>query len=189
MANLQKGFTDYMTGALDVLRKFEIIPKEEDTRFVELLNEVQDVDEPKVLAIAGIVKYMGAFNELVRNNVDHMNSATRYEQITELFASIKDDAKKMVEQTSDGKIDLGEKVDRAFMTLTRGNIHQRFDRLTHVYNEVSKDTHTQLEKEDTIQEAYTNFRMSVQQASILATELFETETGRKTAAKDRMNIR
>ena len=31
---------DYMQSALDVLRKFEIIPKEEDSRLANLLNEL-----------------------------------------------------------------------------------------------------------------------------------------------------
>jgi hypothetical protein len=182
MANNQ--LKDYMQSALDVLRKFEIIPKEEDTRLAELLNDVSDVDEAKVVAIAGIVKYMGSFNELVRDNIEQMKVADRYNEITSKFDSIREDSKKMLGQIEDdGKLDLGEKVSNAWMKLARGTTHQRFEKISDIYNDVSKDTAKQLEKETNIISGYMDFRMALKQASILAAELLQIEAKRQNGAQ------
>jgi hypothetical protein len=178
---------DYMQSALDVLRDFEIIPKEEDTRLAGLLNDVSDVDEAKVVAIAGIVKYMGSFNELVRDNIEQMKVADRYNDITKMFDSVRADSKKMLGQIEDdGKLDLGEKVANAWMKLSRGTTHKRFEKITDVYNGVSRDTAGQLDKEEKILSAYADFRMALKQAGVLAAELLETEEERQSEAQQAM---
>jgi hypothetical protein len=185
MANNQ--LKDYMQSALDVLRKFEIIPKEEDTRLAELLNDASDVDEAKVVAIAGIVKYMGSFNELVRDNIEQMKVADRYNEITSKFDSIREDSKKMLGQIEDdGKLDLGEKVANAWMKMARGTTHQRFEKISDIYNDVSKDTKGQLDSESDILTGYADFRMALKQAGIIAAELLEIESKRQSAAQQEM---
>lgn len=182
MANNTK-ITNYMQSALDVLRKFEIIPKEEDSRLAGLLNEVADVDEAKVVAIAGIVKYMGSFNELVRDNIEQMKVADRYNEITDLFDSIRKDSKDLLAQIDDGKIDLGEKVSNFWMKLSRGTPHKRFQQISSLYDDVSRDTAEQLESENNIIRGYMDFRMALKQASIIASELMDIEKDRQSAAQ------
>ena len=65
---------------------------------VHLLNQISDLDEDKVVAIARTLSQASLFNEVVREQVSSMNISDRYEGITAGFNSIRDDAKKMVQR-------------------------------------------------------------------------------------------
>ena len=65
-ASLQKR----LDGAIEVLNGFGIMPSEDETtRMAELLDDVLDVDPPKVTAVGRVMQYMGSFNELVRDEI------------------------------------------------------------------------------------------------------------------------
>ena len=97
----------YLDKALKVLENFEIVQKEgEESKLAELLQDVVAVDEPKVLAVAKTLRHMSAFNALVRENVSGMKFSDRYNQITKLFDSIRNDYQNLIKQIDDGKIDL-----------------------------------------------------------------------------------
>ena len=68
-------------------------------------------------------------------------------------ASIRDDAKAMVDQISDGKVSVWERATNSWMKLTRGDVADRFDKIKDVYIDVQKDTKVQIEKEFLILEA------------------------------------
>ena len=55
---------------------------------------------------------VSAFNEVVREQVAAMNVGERYEDITNNFNSIRDDAKGMVDQLDDGKLDMMERASQ-----------------------------------------------------------------------------
>jgi hypothetical protein len=180
--NANTGMQKYLDSAIGLLGKYGLVPqKDNDTsKLSTLLQEVVSVDEPKVLAIAKTLDYMGGFNELVRDNVGDMRVANRYSDITNMFDSIRDDSKKLVSQMEDGKIDLKEKVSNLWMKLTRGTPHNRFNKIVKVYNEVYGDTKTQLEKEDAIIDSYIDFRFALKNAEILSQEVLkEQETNLK----------
>ena len=75
-----------------------------------LLHEITELDETKVILIGRTLTQASAFNEVVRSQVAAMNVGERYEDITNGFNSIRDDAKGMVDQLDDGKLDLMERV-------------------------------------------------------------------------------
>ncbi len=176
----------YLDRAVSVLDKYGIIPAKdaEDSQLATLLQDVVNVDEPKVLAIAKTLKYMSSFNELVRDNVSEMNVSDRYNDITKMFNSIRDDSKKLITQLDDGKIDFGEKVQNFWMKLVRGTPHKRFEKILDLYQDVSKDTKGQLEKEDNIMDAYIDFRFAVKDAEILAFNVLKTQEVNFSVAKE-----
>jgi hypothetical protein len=180
MANIQK----YLDQALKVLDKYGIIPKEGESKLVSLLTEVAPIDEPKVLAIAKTVNYMHSFNEMVRENVEAIHFSDRYDKITELFDSIRDDSKKLIKQLDDGKIDGKEKLGNLWMKLVRGTPHKRFDKIADLYDSVSKDTHVQLEKELAIMEGYLDFRTAIKESEILSHEVKKKQVGIRAQAED-----
>ncbi len=172
MSSLQK----YLDSAVSVLEQYNIVPsKDEESQMAGLLQDVVKVDEPKVLAIARTLQYAGTFNQLVRDNVKDVRVGERYQTITEMFDSIREDSKKMLKQLEDGKVDLKERVENMWMKLLRGTPHARFEKIRGTYLEVSKDTKKHLDTENTILEAYINFRFAFKDAEILSYEVLKVQ--------------
>ncbi|PIV45048.1 MAG: cell surface protein [Candidatus Nealsonbacteria bacterium CG02_land_8_20_14_3_00_37_10] len=183
---MEIGLQKYLGNAVEVLNQLKIVPKKDEAYgLASLLEEVKDVDEPKVLAIARVVQYMGTFNELVRDNVEAINFSDRYGDITRMFDSIRDDSKGLVEQLEDGRIDGKEKLRNFFMRITRGTPHNRFTKIRDMYLDVAKDTKNSIEKERKIMEAYVDFRFAVKNAEILAYEIMNTEQDNLKKAKEK----
>jgi hypothetical protein len=172
MGSMQK----YLDKALDVLEDLGIDFKDrEDSQLAGLLQKVVTVDEPKVLAITKTLRHMSTFNEMVRDNVADMEISDRYNDITQMFDSIREDSKKMIGQLEDGKIDLKEKAQNWWMWLWRGTPHQRFEKITDLYKDVSVDTSKNLERENKILNGYMDFRFAVKDAEILAYEVLKVQ--------------
>jgi hypothetical protein len=112
-----------------------------------------------------------------------MDIADRYQDITESFNSIRDDAKKMVEQIEDGKLDTFERISNVWMKVTRGDIASRFDKIKGSYLEVTSSTQDQIQREQRILEAYRDYRGALKQSEILALEVLKTAEGKLDAAK------
>ena len=114
----------YLDRALEVLEKFNVVVGEENNNeLAKLLDEVVEVDEPRVMAVARTLKYISSFNELVRDNIENINVGHRYMEITGLFDSIRDDSKNLVDQLDDGKLDWKEKLENLWMRIVRGTPH------------------------------------------------------------------
>lgn len=77
---------------------------------VALLNRVSDRDADRFVAIARTLSQASLFNQVVREQVASMELGERYAKITDGFNSIRDDAKTMVEQIGDGRIDTWERL-------------------------------------------------------------------------------
>ncbi|MCX6709451.1 MAG: cell surface protein [Candidatus Woesearchaeota archaeon] len=181
---MENGLQKYLDSAVDVLNQLKIVPKtDESYGLASLLEEVRDVDEPKVLAIAKVMQYVGTFNELVRDNVEAINFSDRYDDITRMFDSIRDDSKGLVKQLEDGRIDGKEKLRNFFMKLTRGTPHSRFTKIKDLYLNVIKDTKESIEKENKIMNAYVDFRFAMKNSEILAYKLMAVEEGNLKSAK------
>ena len=174
----------YLDKALGGLRKLGLLPeKTEEAPIVGLLEKISDLDPDRIAVITRTIAQMTVFNEVVREQISQMEVGQRYEKITEGFNSIRDDAKRMVDQVSDGKLDMFERATNAWMKISRGDIASRFDEIKKVYLDVAKDTRANIEREHAILEAYRDFRGALKQAEVAALEILKTAEQKLEGAK------
>ncbi|HEX5421059.1 MAG TPA: cell surface protein, partial [Gammaproteobacteria bacterium] len=165
----------YLDKAMFGLRDLGLVPeKSEEAPIVALLNRVSDLDQDKIVAIARTLSQASLFNQVVREQVAGMALGDRYTEITNAFNSIRDDAKSMVDQLEDGKIDTWERLQNVWVKATRGDIAGRFQKIKTLYLGVAKDTNEQINREHTILGAYQDFRGAVKEAEILALQVLKT---------------
>ena len=174
----------YLDKAMLKLRDLGLVPeKTEEAPIVVLLNRVSDLDNDKVVAIARTLSQTSLFNQVVREQISGMGLSDRYTKVTDAFNSIRDDAKTLVDQLEDGKINTWERFQNAWMKATRGDIPARFDKIKRTYLDVAKDTNDQIEREHTILTAYQDFRGALKEAEILALQVLKTAEGKLAAQK------
>ncbi|MDB5561433.1 MAG: hypothetical protein JWN11_851 [Hyphomicrobiales bacterium] len=174
----------YLDKAVSAIKDIGLWPAEiGEQPITGLLNEITGLDETKVVLIGRTLTQASAFNEVVRSQVAAMNVGQRYEAITNNFNSIRDDAKGMVDQLDDGKIDLRERISNTWMKVSRGDIADRFNKIRDSYLDVSKETKNQIDREHVILEAYRDFRGALKQAEVMALELLEVAQTRLDAQK------
>jgi len=179
----------YLDKAMSGLHDLGLLPEEgvEEAPIIALLNQIADVDEERVVAITRTLSQASLFNEVVREQVQAMDIGTRYEDIVDAFNSIRDDAKKMVEQIEDGELDTFERISNVWMKVTRGDIATRFDGIKDTYLEVTDATQDQIQREQTILEAYQDFRGALKHSEVLALEVLEKAGAKLEAAKEAVN--
>jgi len=164
----------YLDKALSQIRDLGLMPEQVDEApVVALLEKLTDIDEAKVIAIARTLTQASVFNDIVREQVSEMRIGSRYEDITKAFDSIRSDAKRMVEQVDDGKVDTFERIGNIWMKATRGDIASRFDKIKDTYLEVASDSRDQIERESVILEAYQDFRGAIKQSEIYALDVLK----------------
>ncbi|WP_245944863.1 cell surface protein [Pelagibacterium lacus] len=176
----------YLDRAVAAIKELGIWPEGEpqEAPITGLLSQITHLDDTKVILIGRVLTQASAFNEVVRSQVAAMNVGERYEDITKSFNSIRDDAKSMVDQLDDGRLDIFERASNVWMKVSRGDIASRFDKIRDTYLDVSKDTKDQIDREHTILEAYRDFRGALKSAEVMALEVLEIAQaqleGRKT---------
>ena len=164
----------YLDRAVGAIKEMGLWPEEQqDAPITGLLAQITALDDTKVVLIGRVLTQASAFNEVVRSQVAAMNVGERYEDITKSFNSIRDDAKGMVDQLDDGKIDIFERASNVWMKVSRGDISTRFEKIRDTYLDVSKDTKDQIDREHTILEAYRDFRGALKQAEVMALEVLD----------------
>jgi hypothetical protein len=176
----------YLDKAMNTLHDLGLAPTETSTAndpMVALLNQISGLDESRVTAIARTLAQASTFNQVVREQVQAMEISNRYEKITEAFNSIRDDAKSMVEQVEDGKIDTFERLGNVWMKVTRGDIATRFDKIKETYLDVTSSTQDQIVREQRILDAYQDFRGAMKQSEVLALEVLKKAEGQLDAAR------
>jgi len=184
---MSKSVLKYFDRAMNQLRDLGLVPdKSDEAPIVALLNRLTQLDEAKVTAIARTLSQASLFNEVVREQISSMKLGERYEEITNSFNSIRDDAKSMVEQVEDGKIDTFERISNVWMKVTRGDIASRFGDIKEIYLEVAKDSSDQIEREQIILNAYQDFRGALKESEILALDVLKTAESHWEAAKDKV---
>jgi len=167
----------YLDKAMSAVRDLGLWPeKQEEQPITGLLQEITGLDENRVLLIGRTLSQASIFNEVVREQIAAMNIGSRYEDITKGFDSIRDDAKNLVDQLDDGKLDVLERASNVWMKISRGDIAARFDKIRDIYLEVSSDTKDQISREFTILEAYRDFRGALKQSEVMALEVLQTAT-------------
>ena len=178
------GLQDYLDRALAVLKKFKIAPQAEENSLATLLEDLAPVDEARVMVIAKTVRHMSAFNQIVRDKVEGMHFGQRYQDITDLFDSVIEDARSLISHRADHTVSLVEGAQELWMRTVRGTPADRFEKIGKLYTAVGRDTREQLEREEEILNGYRDFRMSVQQARIVVDELFATQEKRFKDSQD-----
>jgi hypothetical protein len=167
----------YLDKATGVLRDLGLMPaKLEPAPINALLEKISDLEPEKVQVIARTLGYASVFNEIVREQVSGMQIGERYRAITTGFDSIRDDAKRMVDQLADSKLNLLERATNVWMKISRGDVAARFDKLRSTYLDVTKDTKDQVEREHSILDAYRDYRGALKQAEVLALEVLKSAT-------------
>jgi hypothetical protein len=165
----------YLDKAMTRLRDLGLVPtKPEEAPIVALLNRISDLDEDKVVAIARTLSQASLFNQVVREQIAAMVLGERYGKITDAFNSIREDAKAMVTQIEDGRIDTWERLQNVWAKATRGDIADRFEKIKQTYLEVAKDSKDQIEREQVILQAYLDFRGALKESEVLALEVLKT---------------
>jgi hypothetical protein len=179
----------YLDKAMNSLHDLGLLPEKggEEAPIIALLNQIADLDEERVVAITRTLSQASLFNEVVREQVLAMDIGTRYEDIVDAFNSIRDDARNMVEQIDDGKLDTFERISNMWMKVTRGDIATRFDKIKGTYLEVTSATQDQIQREQKILEAYQDFRGALKQSEVLALEVLEKAQAKLEAAKADVN--
>jgi len=80
-------------------------------------------------------------------------------------------------------IDWKEKASNIWMKFSRGSTHDRFEKIRDAYLDVSKRTKEQIDREDTIIDAYMDFRFALKEGEIASQELLKIQEGRLNESK------
>ena len=174
----------YLDKAMGGLRELGLIKAESSPApIVPLLNQISDIDDARVTAIARTLNEASLFNEIVREQISDIKVAQRYEKITTDFNSIRDDSKTLLDQYSDGKLTTREKLGNVWMKMRRGSIADRFGRIKDVYLDVAEETRNQIEREQMILEAYLDFRGAMKNSEVEALEVLKKAEGQLEDAR------
>ena len=175
----------YLDKAVGTLRDMGVLPatKGEDAPIAGLLEQISDLEPDKIVVIAKTLAQASVFNEVVRDQTAAMDIGTRYQDIAQSFNSIRDDAKRMVDQMADGHLDILERATNVWMKIARGDIPARFDKIKHIYLEVTKSTKDQIQRENAILEAYRDYRGALKQSEVLALEVLKVAAAKLDDAK------
>ena len=179
----------YLDKALSTLRDLGLLPEKrgEAAPITALLNQISELDDQRVTLIARTLDQMSLFNEVVREQITAMDVGERYNKIAEAFNSIRDDAKQMVDQIEDGKIDTFERLSNIWQKATRGDIASRFAKIKDTYLDVAKATKDQFERERLILDAYRDFRGALKQSEVMALEVLKKAEAKLSEARTHMD--
>jgi hypothetical protein len=177
----------YLDKAAGALRDMGLQPaKVEPAPINILLEKIADLDKDKITIIARTLAQAEVFNEVVREQTSKMEVGQRYQAITEGFNSIRDDAKRLVDQVEDGKIGPFERGTNIWMKVVRGDISDRFDAIRKIYLDVTKETKNQIEREAKILDAYRDYRGALKHAEVMALEILKTAEGKLNGVKSEL---
>lgn len=149
-------------------------PAAAEKPIVSLLREIAPLGEAKTAVIAKTLSSLEDFNELVRSELVSSNAGAGYAKIADLFDSIREDSRRQIEQMADGKIDFSERIANHWTRLRHGSIPNRFEKIKAEADGVFNSTERQLSGERAILTAYSEVRLGVKEASILAADLRDT---------------
>ncbi len=177
----------YLDRAMGKLRSLGLLGgKSDPVPVITLLDQISDLDEDKVTAIARTLDQASYFNEVVREQVSGFRIGERYEGITTAFNSIRDDAKALVDQFADGKVSTVEKIQNGWMKMTRGTIAKRFGKIKDLYLDVAMETKDQIEREQKILDAYMDFRGAMKNSEVLALQVLKKGLSKLERAKNKV---
>jgi len=174
----------HLDKALGALRKLGLLSDEpKEAPVIALIEQLTPLDPDTAAAIARTLSQASLFNTVVRDQISAVSIGQRYRAITDAFDSIREDAKRMVEQIEDGKLSTTERISNVWMKVTRGDIPKRFDNIKQIYLSVAEDTRDQVRREQTILEAYADFRGALKQAEVLGFQLLKKADAKVAESK------
>jgi hypothetical protein len=174
----------YLDKAAGALHSIGLMPdKVEPAPVNALLEKISGLDRDKVAVIARTLGQAEVFNDVVRRETAQMEIGNRYQQITDGFNSIRDDAKRLVDQIDDGKLDIFERGTNIWMKVVRGDIADRFEDIRKVYLSVNRETKNQIEREVTILDAYRDYRGALKHAEVMALEVLKAAEEKLESAR------
>ncbi len=174
----------YLDRANGALRDLGLLPARIEAAPINaLLEQISDLEPEKIAVIAKTLGQTSVFNEVVREETSAMSIGQRYQEIAKAFDSIRDDAKTMVDQLDDGKIDFFERVNNVWMKVSRGDIADRFNKIRSTFLDVTTATKDQIQREAKILEAYRDYRGALKQSEILALQVLKSAEAKLEAAK------
>jgi len=174
----------YLDKASSALREMGLMPEKlEPAPINALLEKISDLDKDKIALIARTLGQAEVFNEVVREQTSKMEIGERYNDITNGFNSIRDDSKRLVDQVSDGKIDILERGTNMWMKIVRGDISDRFDKIRRTYLSVTKETKNQIEREAKILDAYRDYRGALKHAEVMSLEILKQAEAKLEAVR------
>jgi hypothetical protein len=174
----------YLDKASSALRDLGLMPEKlEPAPINVLLEKISDLDQDKIALIARTLGQTEVFNEVVREQTSKMEIGERYQTITDGFNSIRDDSKRLVDQVTDGKLDILERGSNMWMKIVRGDIADRFDKIRKTYLSVTKETKNQIEREAKILDAYRDYRGALKHAEVMALEVLQKAEYKLDAVK------
>ena len=177
----------YLDRAMGKLRELGLLSGDSDpVPVITLLDQISDLDEEKVTAIARTLDQASYFNEVVREQVSGFRVGERYEGITTAFNSIRTDAKALVDQFADGKVTTIEKMQNGWMKMTRGTIAKRFGKIKTLYLDVAMETKDQIEREQLILDAYMDFRGAMKNSEVLALQVLKKGLSKLERVKNKV---
>lgn len=178
----------YLDKAQSLARDLGLVPPAEITApAVSMVSQLGAIDEGRVVVLARLLQQSSHFNQVMRDEIASTEVSDRYDAIISGFDSIRDDGKRMVEQLSDGRIDLRERIQNIWMKVTRGDIPSRFEAIRRTFLDVSEDSADQITREARIIEMYGDYRLAVKEGTIIAAELHELQSGHLSNAKQALD--
>lgn len=163
----------YLDRAVMAVKRFGISADPEDAPILALVSRLESVDRDGATAVARVLQQSSMFNAVVRDHIDTMTLADRYQDIASDFDSIRKDSRRMLDSINDGKYSLRERIHQFVMRIRRGSIPARYQRIRETYLDVARDSYAQIESERAILEAYADYRLAVKSAEVIAYQLFE----------------
>ncbi|MGH2341451.1 cell surface protein [Segnochrobactraceae bacterium EtOH-i3] len=174
----------YLDAAMGTLRDLGLLKDAPaDAPIVGLLEKIAVIEPDKIAIITRTLQQMSVFNEVVRDQVAEMSVGERYEAIAKSFDSIRDDARRMVGQLDDGRLDAFERATNVWMKIARGDVASRFDDIRKVYLDVARDTKANIAREQAILDAYRDFRGALKHGEVAALEILKVADGRLATAR------
>lgn len=161
---------------LALVRKAGIaIPSGENsaTAITGLVKDLLPFGANEVTAIVRTLNQVQVFNEIVRDQLDHVSVGERYIQVAKDFTSIRNDSKRMLSQIEDGKLSLGDRLGNSWMLVTRGSVPKRFNRIRSTYLEIQRSGEDTIHRLRSILQGYAEARLGLQEARILADDILK----------------
>ena len=187
MAKSKSTALKYLDSARKTVRDLGLdVTASGDNPVAGLLEQIYELDQDKVAIISRTLSDVSLFNEIVRNEISAMDIGERYNDIIYAFNSIRDDAKRLVDQLDDGTINSFERMANIWMKVRRGDIAERFEEIRHSFLDTARATKDQIVREGRILDAYNDFRGAYKQAQVLALKLLEK--AEKTLAKAKKEL-
>jgi hypothetical protein len=150
-----------------------VLPQPEDAPIQKLLSRVSTFGQDEAMVISLVLNRQQAFNQMAREQISGMQIANRQEKVVAMFNDVVSDAKTQVKLVDNGKLSFAGKFQIWWMETRRGNFPTRFTKIGQTYNSVSKDLGDQVEREQTILDAYQQFRFALKNSEVQANILLQ----------------